>query len=202
MSDEYPSILYEVAQGVATLTLNRPDKLNAINTEMARRWADCLEQAQADEAVGAVLITGAGRGFCSGGDVERMGGDDAMTPLRIKERLRQGVQRIPLQLARMDKIDAFDHQVDDPMAFNRKQVIPHVVDPAQPHHHTGSASTSSGTWHKRPQPSPQVIDCLFFQIRKKINQLLVDIRIIYQTGIPFTLALLEQTGVCLSKLLE
>jgi 2-(1,2-epoxy-1,2-dihydrophenyl)acetyl-CoA isomerase len=103
MSDESPSILYEVTNGVAVLTLNRPDKLNAINSEMARRWADCLAQAQEDEAVGAVLITGAGKGFCSGGDVERMGGDDAMTPLRIKERLRQGVQRIPLQLARMDK---------------------------------------------------------------------------------------------------
>jgi enoyl-CoA hydratase/carnithine racemase len=103
MTEDSSTVLYEVAEGVATLTLNRPGKLNAINSEMARRWADCLERAQADDGVRAILITGAGKGFCSGGDVDRMGGDDAMTPLRVKERLRQGVQRIPETLSRMDK---------------------------------------------------------------------------------------------------
>lgn len=97
------SILYDVADGVATITLNRPEKLNAFTTEMAQRWVHYLKAAQADTQVRAIIITGAGKGFCSGGDTGNMGGSDALTPLQIKENLRQGVQQIPLTLSQMDK---------------------------------------------------------------------------------------------------
>ena len=96
-------LLYEVSDGIATLTLNRPEKLNAFNQEMLDRWVACLESARVDEAVRVIVVTGAGKGFCSGGDVDNMGGDEANTPLRIKERLRQGVQRIPELLSHIDK---------------------------------------------------------------------------------------------------
>jgi enoyl-CoA hydratase/carnithine racemase len=59
-----------VERGVALLTLNRPDRLNAWTSEMQRRYFDLLEECGRDEAVRAIVVTGAGRGFCAGADME------------------------------------------------------------------------------------------------------------------------------------
>jgi 2-(1,2-epoxy-1,2-dihydrophenyl)acetyl-CoA isomerase len=68
----YGSLLYEVEGGVATLTLHRPDKLNAYTTEMGDEAVDAFRRARADGAVRAVFLTGAGRGFCAGVDLEHL----------------------------------------------------------------------------------------------------------------------------------
>ncbi|WP_225783729.1 enoyl-CoA hydratase-related protein [Xenophilus sp. Marseille-Q4582] len=60
------------ADGVLTLTLNRPDRLNALNPSMTDALLAALRRAAHDNAVRAVLLTGAGRGFCAGGDVKAM----------------------------------------------------------------------------------------------------------------------------------
>ena len=62
-------ILSEVEQGVMTITLNRPDRLNSFNDRMHQQLAACLTQAERDENVRCLLITGAGRGFCAGQDL-------------------------------------------------------------------------------------------------------------------------------------
>ncbi|WP_434668730.1 2-(1,2-epoxy-1,2-dihydrophenyl)acetyl-CoA isomerase PaaG [Klebsiella sp. B345] len=62
-------ILSEVEQGVMTITLNRPDRLNSFNDLMHQQLAVCLTQAERDDAVRCLLITGAGRGFCAGQDL-------------------------------------------------------------------------------------------------------------------------------------
>ncbi|HEV7383441.1 MAG TPA: crotonase/enoyl-CoA hydratase family protein [Phenylobacterium sp.] len=59
----------EVEDGVATLTLNRPDKLNAFNTQMMKDMIAAFDATDADDAVRAVIVTGAGRGFCAGADL-------------------------------------------------------------------------------------------------------------------------------------
>ncbi len=64
-----PLILCEVADGVMRLTLNRPDRLNSFNDAMHRELKDCLTQAERDDTVRCLLITGAGRGFCAGQDL-------------------------------------------------------------------------------------------------------------------------------------
>lgn len=66
MSD---TVLYAVEDGVAILTLNRPDKLNSFTVEMHGALAAALDRAEADPAVRAILLTGAGRGFCAGQDL-------------------------------------------------------------------------------------------------------------------------------------
>src|SRR5262245_30142710 len=63
------SILLSLEAGVQTITLNRPDKLNAFNPEMHEALRRALEQAHDESAVRAVLLTGAGRGFCAGQDL-------------------------------------------------------------------------------------------------------------------------------------
>jgi 2-(1,2-epoxy-1,2-dihydrophenyl)acetyl-CoA isomerase len=65
----YESILYSVASGVACLTLNRPDSLNSFTAAMHGEVAEVLGQAADDATVRAVVITGAGRGFCAGQDL-------------------------------------------------------------------------------------------------------------------------------------
>ena len=63
------SILISLDAGVLTITLNRPDKLNAFNPEMHQRLKAALERARDESEVRAVLLTGAGRGFCAGQDL-------------------------------------------------------------------------------------------------------------------------------------
>ena len=62
-------ILSAVEQGVMTITLNRPDRLNSFNDLMHQQLAECLKQAERDDGVRCLLITGAGRGFCAGQDL-------------------------------------------------------------------------------------------------------------------------------------
>jgi enoyl-CoA hydratase/carnithine racemase len=66
---EYEQILYEVADGIATITLDRPDQLNAFTTQMMREMIDAFGRTDADDDVRAVIVTGAGRAFCAGADL-------------------------------------------------------------------------------------------------------------------------------------
>jgi 2-(1,2-epoxy-1,2-dihydrophenyl)acetyl-CoA isomerase len=65
----YATILFEIADSVATLTLNRPDKLNAFTDTMHAELRDALQRVRGDASVRALVITGAGRGFCAGQDL-------------------------------------------------------------------------------------------------------------------------------------
>jgi enoyl-CoA hydratase/carnithine racemase len=62
----------QVHAGIATLTLNRPDKRNAMSDAMRSRFIEALEHVAADKAIRALVLTGAGKGFCAGGDIAGM----------------------------------------------------------------------------------------------------------------------------------
>lgn len=66
---EYTQILFEVADHVATITLNRPDRLNAFTGTMMNEVIDAFDHTDANDDVRAVIVTGAGRGFCAGADL-------------------------------------------------------------------------------------------------------------------------------------
>lgn len=88
-------VLDDLTDGILTITLNRPDRRNAMSPEMIERLGDLLERADTDPAVRVVVLTGAGRAFCSGGDVQQFdadggegGGASEVDPAAVAEQLR------------------------------------------------------------------------------------------------------------------
>lgn len=83
----YNTLDYSVADRVLTLTLNRPDQLNSFTVEMANELVHAFARASDDDAVGAVVVTGAGRAFCAGMDLSRPG-----NVFGLDERLHPGLE--------------------------------------------------------------------------------------------------------------
>jgi len=103
---EFRQIIYEKQDRVATITLNRPEKLNAYSEIMVHEILDALGDARDDDGIRAVIITGAGRGFCSGGDISR----DLEYPARYRGHcmeamleMRENMHRLVTFLRRFDK---------------------------------------------------------------------------------------------------
>jgi enoyl-CoA hydratase/carnithine racemase len=85
--NDFGTIRYEAADGVATITLHRPDRLNAFTTTMARELVAAFDATDADDAVRVVLLTGSGRAFCAGADLGRGASTfDAADEARAAER--------------------------------------------------------------------------------------------------------------------
>ena len=96
-------LLFEVADGIATLTMNRPDKLNAFTSEMLYAMVAALDDCEEREDVRCVILTGAGRGFSSGGDIGGMGKDEESRPHVTKSRIWNEIQAFPKRAARFEK---------------------------------------------------------------------------------------------------
>ena len=69
----YSTILYEVEENILTITLDRPEVLNAFNNNMLEELLDACDRADADDNVKAIIVTGAGRAFCAGADLSSGG---------------------------------------------------------------------------------------------------------------------------------
>ena len=100
MTDE---ILLERDGGVALVTLNRPERMNAVHLDMMVALGDLLATLEADDQVGAIVLTGAGRGFCAGGDVKAMA---TRGPRSFEGRVAdlKRMHRVPLAIRSMPKI--------------------------------------------------------------------------------------------------
>jgi enoyl-CoA hydratase/carnithine racemase len=96
-------VLVERSEGVLTLTLNRPEALNALTVDGMAALADRLEEAGADPATRAVVITGAGSAFSAGGDITFLRELPGMPPARIREIVYGAFQRVPRAIRAMDK---------------------------------------------------------------------------------------------------
>jgi enoyl-CoA hydratase/carnithine racemase len=101
----YKEIIYTVEDYIATITLNRPESLNAFTDALLTEWVDAIETAKTDPKVRVLVVTGAGRGFCSGMDVKAAaGGGRQAQPLYARRNyMRLGVHRVPRALESLDK---------------------------------------------------------------------------------------------------
>jgi 2-(1,2-epoxy-1,2-dihydrophenyl)acetyl-CoA isomerase len=95
-------LIETILDGVATLTLNRPDRLNALSAPIMEGLLEALPRLASDAAVGAIVLTGAGRAFCAGGDVKRMAaeevarsGEEAVALLRSRMEISRLLHEIP-----------------------------------------------------------------------------------------------------------
>ena len=86
----YKQIKYEVADGILTITLNRPEKLNAFTASMRDELIDALDRAYADDSVRAIIFTGEGRAFCAGSDLGDGGGTFDYSNVSIEDHRDEG----------------------------------------------------------------------------------------------------------------
>src|SRR5918911_195972 len=101
---DYETLLTDVSDRVLTITLNRPDRLNAFTRTMMDELIAAFDQADADDDVRAVIVTGAGRGFCAGADLERGGATfDWRERQRDGEVPRDGGGQVSLRIFDMKK---------------------------------------------------------------------------------------------------
>lgn len=105
---EYEAILYDVSDRIATITLNRPERMNSFSDALLHDWESAIRRAAEDDGVRAVIITGAGRAFCAGADLRASGDEDTvlMQGKNAGERrnsLRYSVHRVPQALQYLDK---------------------------------------------------------------------------------------------------
>jgi enoyl-CoA hydratase/carnithine racemase len=97
------AILLNIDNKIATITLNRPEVMNAINEEMLPLWVDALEHCRTDPDVDVIIVTGAGDSFCRGGDVSKLGAHTEPNPLEVKQQFWDRLHTIPKKLAEIDK---------------------------------------------------------------------------------------------------
>src|SRR5262247_3525425 len=98
---DFHDIRYEVAERIATITLHRPERLNAVTTRLLDELIDAFDRADGDDDVRAVIVTGAGRAFCAGADLEAGGAtfdSAARGRARTAEEHRDGGGRVTLRI--------------------------------------------------------------------------------------------------------
>jgi enoyl-CoA hydratase/carnithine racemase len=96
------TLQYCVEEQVATILLNRPDRMNAFTLDMVDQWAASLRRAEGDDDVRVVIVTGAGGAFCSGVDLDEFKGE-ARTPLQEKQLLADRVHQVAFEMDAMSK---------------------------------------------------------------------------------------------------
>src|SRR5689334_11983015 len=98
-------ILTSIENRVATLTFNRPDRLNALSHDLLNKSIETLARWEEDPNIAVVVVTGTGRAFCAGGDIGRMGEEDAAArPVEERIDLLRRAQEISLRLYHMPKV--------------------------------------------------------------------------------------------------
>jgi len=98
-----PDVEYEKLDEIALITLKRPEKLNVFSISMAESLIQALQDADSDDRIKAIVITGSGKAFCAGGDIQEMV-DGKMKSWGMKRYLWEHLQKVPLLMQEIDKL--------------------------------------------------------------------------------------------------
>lgn len=96
-------VILEKKGRVGLITLNRPEVRNAFNMAMIDRWHEALEEANRDDEIRVVVVTGAGKAFCAGGDLNEIQENAVKSAIERKDFLWKGVHKVAFTLQEMDK---------------------------------------------------------------------------------------------------
>jgi enoyl-CoA hydratase/carnithine racemase len=99
-------LIYETSDAIATITLDRPEARNAYSTEMASGLVDCIDRADQDDDIRAVIVTGAGDAFCAGGDIKAMRDRSGMfsgDPVELRKNYLDGLHKVPQRFQNFEK---------------------------------------------------------------------------------------------------
>ncbi|MBC8068975.1 MAG: enoyl-CoA hydratase/isomerase family protein [Deltaproteobacteria bacterium] len=102
----YTDLRYQTEGVLATITLDRPEARNAYSSEMVDSLVAALDAAERDDAIRAIVLTGAGKAFHAGGDLKQMQAASGMfagDPVALRRQYIEGIQRVPRRLAQLDK---------------------------------------------------------------------------------------------------
>ena len=102
MVQQFETIRLEVAEGVATLTLARPDRLNSFTVQMHGEVQDALARVRTDTAVRCLVLTGAGRGFCAGQDLSDRAVDPGAAAVDLGESIEHYYKPLVIALRTLD----------------------------------------------------------------------------------------------------
>src|SRR5438445_9378112 len=119
----YEHILVEAEDGVGIITLNRPDKLNAMNRRLVSELHDAVQRFDADDAVGCIVLTGAGRAFSAGGDIHEQLEDDRKYSDDELDRIRTRRGYLDISMSKKPIIGMMNG-----LAYGRAAVIASALD--------------------------------------------------------------------------
>jgi enoyl-CoA hydratase/carnithine racemase len=102
---DFKTIIIKKEEHIVTITMNRPDKMNALNTQMMQELVAAIDEIAHDDDIRVVVLTGAGRVFCSGADISEGGKASGLsgTPVEMHHNLRNSYQKVALGLQRLEK---------------------------------------------------------------------------------------------------
>ena len=172
---EYKEIIFESSNQIATITFNRPDKLNAMTPRMMGEFWHAIQMVEDDPNLRVTILTGAGRGFCAGQDLSSGGGtfDGLDKPKEAKERVKKEGSTIkryfslkkpvivaingPVVGVGVTTILPFDIRIASESArigivFNRRGVIPEFASPFNVRTHQLEMSPPITRWNSRKKP--------------------------------------------------
>ena len=119
----YEHILFDIEDGVGVVTLNRPEKLNAMNRRLVSELHDAVQRCDADDAVGCIVLTGAGRAFSAGGDIHEQLEDDRKYSDEELDRMRTRRGYLEISISKKPTIGMMNG-----LAFGGAAVIASALD--------------------------------------------------------------------------
>ena len=97
------TMLLDITDKIGTITINKPERKNAIDASMVNQWVEILDECRDNDNISAIILTGAGEAFCAGGDKANLGANNKIDPLETKNHFWDHFQRIAKRTALIEK---------------------------------------------------------------------------------------------------